>query len=430
MTTPETTSTFETLIGPVTVAVESETQTTLVSATITWGDQPYPIWFRIRGIHESLPFAADAFVPAALFAAMRSGGALRSAEPVSPRLIAGLDTISRYFRAGYPEVFGPVTIELTPRETSPVPGSGTALTFSGGVDSFYSLGRYRREINDLVFGIGFDVPLDETGYRDTVRAGLGAAASDVGLPLHEVETNIRALLDAAGHWMHHTHGSALASIGILLAPDRYKRYLISSAHTFAYPYLHGAHPMLDPLWSTEYVEFEHVGYEIRRAEKVVAISGSVHAQKHLRVCWESRDAYNCGVCDKCVRTMASLEAADALPLFTSFPSTFSLDRLRELRFIRPSELGLYTDIVELAESKGKTALASALRHCISESMSQLEGGPRATVANVNDIARLAALRPQRRALIRELWNRSTRDMLAEMPKALAQKTVGKLRRRK
>ena len=68
--------------------------------------------------------------------------------------------------------------------------------------------------------------------------------------------------------------------------------------------------MLDPLWSTEAVEIVHDGCGQTRVEKIKYISQNETVMKNLRYCWENRDVeYNCGKCEKCLRTATCLEIA-------------------------------------------------------------------------------------------------------------------------
>jgi hypothetical protein len=66
--------------------------------------------------------------------------------------------------------------------------------------------------------------------------------------------------------------------------------------------------------------------------KVEAISSSEIALNNLRVCLnygENRE-YNCGQCEKCVRTMAILRAEKALERCTVFPYPLDLDEISKL----------------------------------------------------------------------------------------------------
>jgi hypothetical protein len=95
------------------------------------------------------------------------------------------------------------------------------------------------------------------------------------------------------------------------------RVLIGS--TLAYEELgpEGTHPLSDHWWSGDMCEIVHDGAEARRSRKIDVIASHPVALAHLRVCWRlDTSAYNCGMCEKCVRTMIGLHLAGA----TSGPS--------------------------------------------------------------------------------------------------------------
>ena len=53
--------------------------------------------------------------------------------------------------------------------------------------------------------------------------------------------------------------------------------------------------MLDPLWSTELMDFEHDGCEATRPEKAAYVSEHELPMKWLRVCLKNPNGmYNCG----------------------------------------------------------------------------------------------------------------------------------------
>ena len=111
----------------------------------------------------------------------------------------------------------------------------------------------------------------------------------------------------------------LASVGLLFQA-RFRTILISAAHTYADLGPWGSHPLLDPLWSTELTEFVHHGAHATRVDKCRVLANSEVAMRHLRVCWENREGrYNCGECEKCLRTMVNLAAVGALGRCTTLP---------------------------------------------------------------------------------------------------------------
>jgi hypothetical protein len=78
---------------------------------------------------------------------------------------------------------------------------------------------------------------------------------------------------------------------------------------------------LDGHWSTESVRFVHDGAEASRLNKVIwQIAQSPIALEHLRVCYKNEDgAYNCGKCEKCLRTMTNLYIAGVLEKSETLP---------------------------------------------------------------------------------------------------------------
>lgn len=214
-------------------------------------------------------------------------------------------------------------IELDPRmRIGPAPPRGTrvASLFSGGVDSLHALIQYREEITDLVFVHGWDIPLENQPLRDEVASINRETAAHFGKNLIEIETNVREMLDPYVNWGLLGHGAALAAAAHLL-PSSINRIRIPSSATRG-PYIvpWGSHPDLDPLWSTESMEFVHGGAEVTRPEKLALISRHPFALQRLRVCWKNPDgAYNCGRCEKCLRTMISLIALGVLDRCPTFP---------------------------------------------------------------------------------------------------------------
>ena len=71
----------------------------------------------------------------------------------------------------------------------------------------------------------------------------------------------------------------------------------------------------------ETTTFIHDGTEATRLKKVISqIARSPLALEHLRVCFANeKSAYNCGQCDKCLRTMINLYVAGVLEQSSTFP---------------------------------------------------------------------------------------------------------------
>lgn len=274
----------------------------------------------VRASEPVLEASSEAFVACSLLPAMVSGVGIELAGPASARLVSALPTIVDILTAWNTQltrVSFPSLIPVANRRSSP---GRVGAFFSGGVDSFYTFLKHRDEVTDLVFIHGFDIPLENVDLHRLAATSIDAVASEFGVGVVHVETNLKPMLDSFVHWRVGI-GAALATIGHLLAPA-FERLYIAASFYYRDLFPWGTHPLLDPLWSSEVLEFVHDGCEARRVEKVEFIADFDAVLSNLRVChpqyFKGGDAYNCGRCQKCVRTMVSLEVAGKLLQCTSF----------------------------------------------------------------------------------------------------------------
>jgi hypothetical protein len=337
-----------------------------VSSLIHTQDEDKDLWF--RGPADALSVTgADAFLIAMLTTAMRRRLHVVVEADISPKLLAATSRIQDILCSWYPEL-SRIVIEAPARTSDPVtPATGTAAFFSGGVDSFYSAFKHLEQIDALVLVHGFDMPLANLSLRARASESLARAARLLGKSLVEVETNSRELTNLHVSWTYHQFGPGLASVAVLLGGCVGKVF-VPASETYAHLDPCGSHPLLDPLWSTETVVVEYDGGEATRNQKVAVIAQHPEILPMLRVCWENRDNnYNCGRCEKCIRTMIHLQAAGVMD-----KCSFAFDaplRVEEVeRMAIPNELVFFHAIenlrlIELDERNGD--LARALRHAIS-----------------------------------------------------------------
>jgi hypothetical protein len=134
-----------------------------------------------------------------------------------------------------------------------------------------------------------------------------------------VRSNIQGLVEPILLW-DYAHGGCLAAVGLFLRAGFHHIY-IPSTHSVAEQIPWGSNLALDRHWSTEGTVFVHDGTEATRLDKVISqIAGSPLALEHLRVCFANeKGAYNCGRCDKCLRTMINLYVAGVLEKSGTFP---------------------------------------------------------------------------------------------------------------
>lgn len=300
----------------------------------------------------SLDQSGSFWIPACLPILMRCGSDGVFLDPQDALLTKNASTIQEIYHGWWPWM---KRVHLRSEVASPtVSAEGVGCFFSGGVDSFYSTLEHIDEITHLVFvKSGFDIfpPNPELSER-TFRA-MAAAAAAYGKPLVTIETNVREVSSRYVRWGQRYHGAALATVGHLLR-EHIGTAIIPSSYQAEELEPWGSHPDVDPLWSSSCVQIVHDSVRPSRADKVKRLCDDPVAMTHLRVCWRNpNSAYNCGKCEKCVRTMISLYAFDALGRCSTFESNIDLDRLSQLdvRFGHlPYAIG---NVALLRETKGR-----------------------------------------------------------------------------
>ena len=309
------------------------------------------------GLHPS----REAALAMALLPAMRSGGRLRVEGRISRRLLSGIDTIQAIYRTWDRGLHRVEITDVEPSDAAPE-ARRVASFFSGGVDSFYTLLKHRDEITDLLLVHGFDIDLDEAGLRAKASKAIREIGAELGKRVVEIETDLRSFLNPHAHWGRLGHGPALASVGMIVSAH-YRRIYIPGTHGYAHLFPWGSHPVLDPLWSTGSVEFVHDGAEATRVEKTARVAQCEVALLHLRVCYRNPGgAYNCGVCEKCLRTMIGLRLAGALDRCASFDRELDLGRVARLRIRKENQRAFATEILgALGNGPADRAVKKALR---------------------------------------------------------------------
>jgi hypothetical protein len=267
----------------------------------------------------------DPLLPALLVPCMQAGEALVLPGEVSPRLLAGAERAQQILHSWYPEL---AVVDIQARARSQghrSPASGCATFFSGGVDSFYTaLGCLDGTIqgpplSHLLYIRAFGLPVEQGKDVVHTQSGMEAIGRELGLELVPVTTDLTSRFPLK--WDAHYHGAALASVALALSGG-IGRVLVSASFFYADLVPWGSHPLLDPLWSTEWLELRHVGGEARRCDKLQALARNPLALRTLNVCLAHGNRGgpdNCGRCTKCVRTMVNLDLLGLLGRTPRFP---------------------------------------------------------------------------------------------------------------
>jgi hypothetical protein len=340
---------------------------------------PFDIWFRYDGCAHPLDGVGDALAVGLLLPAMFEAQPLIVEEPISRRLGANLAKAQEVLSCWY-DYLSPVRVTASNLEDAQERGqraAGVACCFTGGVDSWYSLLKHEDRITHLLLVRGFDIGLDNDVLWNETRAKIASVAARMGKKLITCETNLRVLADKrrakwgkrhdGDFWGECLHGAALASVALALRQE-IGELIVPATHTYHQVKPWGSSPLLDPHWSSHRIRITHDGCEAGRVDKTRALSRSDCALDTLRVCYDDTALYNCGRCEKCLRTMMALRICGALGRAQTFPGGLSLADVH--RLIIPLHVRhRYDELTAAARQAGDEAVLRAVQAAIGQQFS-------------------------------------------------------------
>lgn len=222
--------------------------------------------------------------------------------------------------------------------------SQSALLFSGGVDSFYSLLSLQRERRNPSYLLNINAGA-YSDRREWIAAfgNLDQIATKLGVPLLYMDTNFHELFPKP-HLSCHTlrNISAASLISGIASTLFYSSAETFSATNYAEAKSSRVFSIAEPLFLNALYRQDITtvvfGSDVGRIRRTEEIKDNPVVQAHLDVCTSTtyqsnRGAgpLNCGQCVKCTRTMFTLEAFGALDTFTAcFPVAQFRARRREL----------------------------------------------------------------------------------------------------
>jgi hypothetical protein len=348
-------------------------------------DAAYPatLWFTFsKTVGSFVTARADGFAVALLPLAMHLGEPLTVHGSLSYRLAHGLRDYQAFQSTWKPRKFSAVELEcsgLQSRDPGEATGAvGTA--FSGGVDSFHSLwthvgqnepyAPYRISHCLMINGFDPDADLTNAGSFRRMQKLFEPMMERLGLEMVVARTNLLEFLSLPIVKQSFT---AFITSPALVLGRLFSRYYVPSSYKFTHlaRFQDGSHPMYDHLLGTESMQTIHDGGHLTRVAKTVALSQWPETYDLLRVCVNAtgvqaeRSAIaNCCACEKCLRTMVTLDLASALGNYRCFSRPLNLRTFRRTDYGTPGVRVFAEEILEYAKQVGRKDIVRHARHAI------------------------------------------------------------------
>lgn len=288
---------------------------------------------------EDLTPNANAFLLAGVMPAMVHGERRVCIDgQVCPELRNGLITAMQLFQKwNGKETCRPITIEATQGFIPRVPRiQARAASFqSSGVDALATLRSNRLDIplehpasiKDCIMIYGFELGAYESTDANTeafefAKSRLDELGQTEHFTLIPVYTNLVHLDDDDGNRYWFYAGAMLAAIAHAFVSRISTVSIASSDAVLEEMISMGTHPLLDPNYSSTDLRVIHDGIRFSRLEKVSLIAQWEAGLQNIRSCWDpfrAADTLNCGLCEKCLRTMTQLLVFDKLKSCQAFP---------------------------------------------------------------------------------------------------------------
>ena len=243
-----------------------------------------------------------------------------------------------------------------------------ATGFSGGVDAFCTFIDHFNEtipeqfrLTHLTFhNVGSHRGNNEQERRNLFQERYKLVknfADEMGIELILIDSNLNEFFPARSFNPNHSIRNVAP---IMLLQKLFAKYYYSSSHKYEECFVGPAGDMSyhDPislqLLSTENLEFLSVGNQYSRAEKTKKISEFEPTYRHLNVCWIDQ-ANNCSQCEKCLRTLLTLELIGKLDKYRNIFDLELYKKVRDyfiLKINQNKQDYYYKDILDYAEELG------------------------------------------------------------------------------
>jgi len=361
----------------ISATLELDTQGRVFKAT---GTPVIELWFDWREDYYCPDTVhIDPFVLVCLPLAMSLGEPLKVEGSVSQDLLVNLLEVMAVYKTFFPKTCDVIDVRAQGVARPLIDTTRVGSFFSGGVDSLYNIAEMRRlnkvygsrSVTDLWLVQGMDIALDQDALWEETKARIfDQVRPEDGLRFVDVRTNARQVHDRYVDWRDLGFSCILGGIAKCFAPI-VSSALIGSYARYADLIPHCSSPMVDPLWSWDKQRIRHFSCRVDRQEKIdTVVSETPHLLEGLRVCYKNtKGTYNCGVCEKCMRTQAQLLIGGYQSLVNTFDQPLTAERLERLKLPWRRAFGstwsFWREVEQGLRQKGEAELSLGLSRALS-----------------------------------------------------------------
>ena len=201
--------------------------------------------------------------------------------------------------------------------------ANSMLLFSGGVDSLATFVRHQAEKPILVSVHGVDMEFDDREAWDRFTGHLQEFSDTTGSAYRTIRYGFLKTVDwclfhqyflkisGRDWWERVMQGPALLGLcAPLTYVDKVGKLYIAATFPLNFQPPHGSHPEIDNYVRWSGTRAIHDGLELSRQEKINFFADYLKNKNpnlYIHACLKARSDRNCGLCEKCARTILGLE---------------------------------------------------------------------------------------------------------------------------
>ena len=266
----------------------------------------------INDIYDGVEGFLCLFIPHAIL----SGDTIILKKPICRKFLNNLKNVKKYYESKLNKKFTlNIQCELYDKKYEKKKGIST---FTGGVDSFYTILKENKNISTVFYCINYDIKETQKNLLEKQLKTVKDVAQKLKKNVIICKTNQKQVLESIkyenmgyGIWGYLIHGVCIFS-NVYNLSNEYSDFYFPSSQEVEINSIWGSSLYLDKYYSSENLNIvnedsagrnDKLKYIIKKNKNIVF--------KYLKVCWKNpNQEYNCSKCEKCLRTIIPIGIMD------------------------------------------------------------------------------------------------------------------------